>query len=108
MQLIEQGVPRHEARLKVEAEFASAADVGEGTGRAILSKVQEEEELQLQAALKTYTERHGHGPRVPRASGPRGQNSAWQQQQQQRRQTFQKDEKRSMPAPPIAILGNSS
>ena len=71
LQLIEQGVPRKEARQRAEEEFKEAADGGIGVGGAVLARVQAEEEDHLKQAVKTYTERHGHKPMTAAARAPR-------------------------------------
>lgn len=65
LQLMEEGVPRREARKQTEAEFAAAAaSDGMDVGADVLTQVQSEEERHLKDAVSTYEERHGHAPPV--------------------------------------------
>ena len=68
LELMENGIPRRQAKEQTEKEFLAEASLKGEEG--IIETIQREEENHLQQAMQTYTERHGHGPRQYRQRKP--------------------------------------
>ena len=89
-------MPRRAARDQAEKEFSAAAAVAKVKG--IIAVVQHEEEGHLKEALKTYTDRHGHGPYAA--------STSMMQMASERatKKTPLGDAVREMPAPPVKTM----